>query len=125
MSPPVRQETLTDGELRWRLNVPPTEHPIFAGHFPAYPVLPGVIVLGWMLAGAERFLGRTLDGPTRLHNVKFPLVVLPGGEVELFVNPAAGGRLAVRVVSAAGTHATVVVEPRPAVTEPAATAPGQ
>ncbi len=111
MPPAPLKETLTDTALRWRLAVPPAGHPIFAGHFPGYPVLPGVIALGWMVAAAERFLGRELPVPTRLHNVKFPLVLLPGCEVELTITPAAAGRLAARVFSAEGTHATVVIEP--------------
>lgn len=111
MLPAPLEETLTDAGLRWRLVVPPAEHPIFAGHFPGYPVLPGVVILGWMTAAAEQFLGRRLDGPTRLHNVKFALVLLPGQEVEVLVTPAPAGRLAARVVSAAGVHASVVIEP--------------
>lgn len=104
-------ETITDSALEWRLVVPAADHPIFAGHFPGSPVLPGVVVLGWMVAAAERFLGRELAPPTRLHNVKFPLVLLPGQAVDLHVTPAPAGRLSVRVTSTGGTHATVIVEP--------------
>ena len=111
MLPTPLEETLTDAGLRWRLVVPPGEHPIFAGHFPGYPVLPGVIILGWMTAATERFLGQELDGPRRLHNVKFALPLLPGQEVEILVTPAPARRFAARVVSAAGIHASVVIEP--------------
>ncbi len=111
MLPNPLEETLTDAGLRWRLVVPPAEHPIFAGHFPGYPVLPGVIILGWMAAATERFFGRELNGPRRLHNVKFALAILPGQEVELLVAPTTAGRLAARVVSAAGMHASAVIEP--------------
>ena len=107
----LQVETIADSALHWRLLVPASDHPIFVGHFPGSPVLPGVVVLGWMIAAAERFLGRELLPPTRLHNVKFPLVLLPGQTVDLNVTPAPAGRLSVRVTSAGGTHATVVVEP--------------
>ena len=110
MSPAPFEESISATDLRWRLAAPPAEHPIFAGHFPGYPVLPGVIVLGWMMAAAERFLGREISGPTRLHNVKFPLVLLPGQEVELHVATTPSGRLAVRVFSPGGTHASVIIE---------------
>lgn len=111
MLPAPLEETLTEAGLRWRLVVPPAEHPIFKGHFPGHPVLPGVVILGWMTAGAERFLGRKLDGPRRLHNVKFTLALLPGQEAEILIAPAPAGRLAARVVSAAGAHASAVIEP--------------
>lgn len=117
MRPVPTRETLTDAALSWQLRVPASDHPVFAGHFPGYPLLPGVIILGWMLAGAERFLGRELSPPTRLHNVKFQVVLRPDEEVELTVTRGTagggGGRLLLnaRVTSAAGVHATVVVEP--------------
>ena len=111
MLPTPLEETLTDAGLGWRLVVPPVEHPIFAGHFPGYPVLPGVVILGWMTAATERFIGRKLDGPRRLHNVKFALALLPGQEVEILVAHAPAGRLVARVVSAVGTHASAVIEP--------------
>lgn len=110
--PDDRHETRpAAGGLAWRFRVPAAGHPIFAGHFPGHPVLPGVVALGWMLAAAERLLGRPGSGAT-LHNVKFQVVLLPGCEVELTVSPPGNaGRLAARITSAEGAHASVLIEP--------------
>lgn len=114
MLPPVLSETLTPAALSWTLQTPGVNHAIYAGHFPGHPVLPGVVALGWMLAAAERFLGRALSesGAATLHNVKFQVVLLPGQLVGLTVTPqSTAGRLAARLTSEKGTHASVLIEP--------------
>jgi 3-hydroxyacyl-[acyl-carrier-protein] dehydratase len=53
------------------------DHPAFAGHFPAYPVLPGAILLDEMLRIAAREL--TLDLTRwQIASAKFLNVVRPG-----------------------------------------------
>jgi 3-hydroxymyristoyl/3-hydroxydecanoyl-(acyl carrier protein) dehydratase len=116
MQPPSYVETRAPEALLWRFDVP-QESPFFEGHFPGHPLLPGVVTLGWMLAAAERFLGRPLQGGATLHNVKFQVVLLPGQTgVELTVVPQGdAGRLLTRVVSSAGVHASALIEPGAAV----------
>ena len=112
MLPPSFVETRTPTALLWRFDVP-TESPFFEGHFPGHPLLPGVVTLGWMLAAAERFLGRPLSSGATLHNVKFQVVLLPGQTgVELSVSAQGNaGRLAARVVSPIGVHASALIQP--------------
>ena len=109
MQPPVLQsETVSpDAGLRWTFQVP-VDSPFFQGHFPGHSILPGVVALGWMLAGAERLVGRRVQA-AELLNVKFQVVVLPGTLLELVVVPKANGRLQAMIRSEAGTHASVLI----------------
>lgn len=36
------------------------DHPVFAGHFPGHPIVPGVLLLDWALAAIEADLGQSL-----------------------------------------------------------------
>ena len=105
--PALSSESLTPEGLTWTFQVP-ADSPFFEGHFPGHPILPGVVALGWLLAGAERFLGRPL-GAVELLNVKFQVVVLPGTTVELSVAPKGSGRLQGSLRSEAGTHASALI----------------
>ncbi len=57
------------------------DHPVFAGHFPDAPVVPGVLVLSQVLDAAEIWLGGALQ-PARLRQAKFPAPWLPGMAVQ-------------------------------------------
>lgn len=46
----------------WRV---PDEHPVLPGHFPAYPVLPGALLLDWVI-------GLVSSYPRRLAGVASP-----------------------------------------------------
>ncbi len=107
MLPPHLTESLTADGLRWTFTVP-ADSPFLDGHFPGHPILPGVVALGWMLAAAERFLGRNLAG-IELLNVKFQVVILPGAELELALTPKPGGRLQGIIRSEAGVHASALI----------------
>lgn len=48
----------------------PAEHPAFAGHFPGYPIVPGVVLLDRVLQLAQAQLGNTVGG-WRVKQVKF------------------------------------------------------
>ncbi len=107
MQPALLSENLDGDGLRWTFRVP-AALPFFDGHFPGHPILPGVVALGWMIAAAERFLGRSVEA-AELLNVKFQVVILPGAELELTVAPKAGGRLQATVRSGAGVHASALI----------------
>jgi 3-hydroxymyristoyl/3-hydroxydecanoyl-(acyl carrier protein) dehydratase len=65
----------------WRV---PREHPIFAGHFPGMPLVPGVMLLEWTLAEVARALGIEPHG-LRIRESKFLVPLRPGDEAALFV----------------------------------------
>lgn len=57
-------------------------HPAFAGHFPGDPIVPGVLLLDWVLGGIEArepcLFKRGALLPGELSVVKFLLPVRPG-----------------------------------------------
>jgi 3-hydroxyacyl-[acyl-carrier-protein] dehydratase len=53
------------------------DHPAFAGHFPAFPVLPGAILLDEMLKAIELARGIDLRG-WHIRSAKFLHAVRPG-----------------------------------------------
>lgn len=103
------ERTGTDGSLILRLAVA-ADHPLFSGHFPGLPLLPGVAQLHWAACfGRERF--GIAGGFTRLINLKFQKPVLPGCELDLlFTWDAARRQLAFTYTSAAGQHASGKIE---------------
>lgn len=73
------------------LQVPET-HPMFAGHFPGQPIVPGA----WLLAQALRAL--QAEGPgdgevDRVETAKFHRAVPPGACLELTFTPAPSGAI--------------------------------
>jgi hypothetical protein len=60
----------------------PAELPLFAGHFPGLPILPGVALLAWASLLAEAYLG-VAPGFSVIDNLKFNAAVYPGESLEL------------------------------------------
>jgi 3-hydroxymyristoyl/3-hydroxydecanoyl-(acyl carrier protein) dehydratase len=108
--PNILTESRTaDGDVRLRLFVP-AELNLFAGHFPGFPLLPGVAQIHWAAQlGAERFAIES--GFSRLLNIKFQKPVLPDSELELLLKwDAARRQLSFTYDSAAGCHASGKIE---------------
>ncbi|WP_041863165.1 AMP-binding protein [Bordetella petrii] len=60
----------------------PLDLPVFLGHFPAAPVVPGVVQIEWALAQAQRHLSPGLQAAT-IENLKFQRLMRPGDQVTL------------------------------------------
>jgi 3-hydroxymyristoyl/3-hydroxydecanoyl-(acyl carrier protein) dehydratase len=52
------------------------DHPALPGHFPGRPIVPGVVLLEHVLAGAERWLSRSVHVGS-LQQAKFTRPLLP------------------------------------------------
>ena len=89
-----------DGDhLRAGVRVAP-ESPLFLGHFPGRPVLPGVAIPGLVAALADRVFGDArLAGMER---VKLVRPVLPGQRVDVTASRTSGGRLRFEITDASG-----------------------
>jgi 3-hydroxyacyl-[acyl-carrier-protein] dehydratase len=61
--------------------------PWFEGHFPDWPVLPGVSLLYGLLVALEADLG---SGPLELKNVRFRQVVVPGKSLDFRCSAPSG-----------------------------------
>ncbi|HMB56978.1 MAG TPA: AMP-binding protein [Arenimonas sp.] len=78
----------------------------FDGHFPAMPVLPGVVLLDWAIKfGREAF---AIDGAfARMDVLKFQLLVRPGTRLHLQIDwQTSVNTLGFRYTSRHGTHAS-------------------
>jgi 3-hydroxymyristoyl/3-hydroxydecanoyl-(acyl carrier protein) dehydratase len=53
------------------------DHPIFAGHFPGRPIVPGVMLLEWVQSEAARLLRRA-PATLRVREAKFFTPLEPG-----------------------------------------------
>ena len=84
----------------------PVDHPAFAGHFKGAPILPGVVLLAWVLEAAldEPTLARLIGPAPRIANAKFLSPVRPGDElsVQLSTSTSAQGQRLRFEVSCAG-----------------------
>lgn len=56
------------------------DHPVFSGHFPGHPIVPGVLLLGWAQTAIEVQLGQIIQG---LAEAKFHSPATPADELEL------------------------------------------
>jgi 3-hydroxyacyl-[acyl-carrier-protein] dehydratase len=87
------------------------DHPVFPGHFPDTPVVPGVLLLSQVLDAADQWLGAAVR-PLRLRQAKFPAPWLPGMQV-LATLERDGQRLRFEVTAGQQTLAQGVFELQP------------
>lgn len=84
------EAVLGDGGVRLRLRLP-ADMPLFVGHFPGHPILPGVLQIHWAIRLGESRL--PVAGTFRgLVNIKFQKPILPDAPVELTLHWDAGRR---------------------------------
>lgn len=71
-----------DGDTR-RFELAITEELIwFRGHFPGYPVLPGVVQLRWAVELSQECFGLEA-GPREVMRLKFKSIIVPPLDIEL------------------------------------------
>jgi 3-hydroxyacyl-[acyl-carrier-protein] dehydratase len=58
------------------------DHPIFAGHFPGRPIVPGVMLLEWVLTEAASSLRRS-PAAVRVREAKFFTPLEPGQRAQM------------------------------------------
>ncbi|MCL1075757.1 3-hydroxyacyl-ACP dehydratase FabZ family protein [Shewanella dokdonensis] len=88
--PPVLAHYFEGDEAHWQLQVP-VDYPAFAGHFPGYPVLPGVVQLDWAIRfGCQQFGYQT--AVAQLEVLKFQQLIQPGMQVLLSIQHLAEKR---------------------------------
>lgn len=58
------------------------DHPIFAGHFPGRPIVPGVMLLEWALSEAATSLQRS-PAAVRVREAKFFTPLEPGQRAQM------------------------------------------
>ncbi|SDX06275.1 3-hydroxyacyl-ACP dehydratase FabZ family protein [Thiocapsa roseopersicina] len=66
----------------------PLEHPVFEGHFPGRPIMPGSLLIDLVLAAWENSGG---DPVTSVPSVKFHRPVAPGDTLVLHFTPTITG----------------------------------
>lgn len=89
---PVLQDVALEssrGVLTGRLRVP-GDLPIFAGHFPAAPIVPGVVQLGWV-AELARAHGLAAGPFAGILSAKFRRILQPGVELQVRLQPDSSG----------------------------------
>jgi len=76
--------SLTDEGAQWHLFVRPDE-PVFAGHYPGQPILPGIYIFESLCQGVERVFAYR-GTPARIAGVRsmrFLLPFLPGSHMSI------------------------------------------
>jgi 3-hydroxymyristoyl/3-hydroxydecanoyl-(acyl carrier protein) dehydratase len=96
-----------NGATHW--TVPP-DHPVFAGHFPGTPILPGVMLLDAVLNAIAAATGTALD-ICEISAVKFLGPAGPGEELVIRHVLAAGGAIHFDVVAGARKIASGSIMP--------------
>ena len=94
--------------VRVSLDVPP-DHPVFAGHFPGQPLMPGALLLSEVLeamSGVPALVARVGRRPT-LAVAKFLMPVRPGNHLTIELQPEPAGARGVRFEVQCETHVVV------------------
>ena len=103
-------QTSSPADLQADLHIDvPMDHPAFAGHFPGHPVLPGVLLLAFVMQAlaARPLLAARVGATPRLDNAKFPHPVGPGARLRVALREQGTG-VAFEVWMASGAAETAV-----------------
>ncbi|MFF4508478.1 3-hydroxyacyl-ACP dehydratase FabZ family protein [Streptomyces sp. NPDC001401] len=118
-SPPLTEQSLEGTRVTVRVPVKRAGAQM-AGHYPGFPIMPGVLLIDCVRQAASSALGRELR-LCRIDRARFTRPLLAGDELELSLlvmpqTPQTGTRIAVRARAARGDGLTaadlsVVCEP--------------
>ncbi len=72
-------------QTSWRI---PADHPVFAGHFPGHPLVPGALLLDWVVERVAAYW-QVSSTALRIEQAKFAHPVLPDARVTLDLEPEA------------------------------------
>jgi 3-hydroxyacyl-[acyl-carrier-protein] dehydratase len=86
----------------------PAAHPVFAGHFPGRPIVPGVMLLEWVLDEIAR-VRQCAPRELRTREAKFFIPLGPDQAAELRLEPLAA-RCAFSIHRDAATIASGIVD---------------
>ena len=103
LNPEIVKASIGAGQAEFELHVPPELY-YLQGHFPAEPVLPGVVQVHWalQLAGEHFELRSKFAG---IQALKFHRVITPETPLKLDIEMLeAGGKVRFRYTSALGIH---------------------
>jgi 3-hydroxymyristoyl/3-hydroxydecanoyl-(acyl carrier protein) dehydratase len=95
-------------DLQWTVAA---DHPVFAGHFPGTPLVPGVMLLDAVLQHIAADSGCALE-PCEISAVKFLSPARPGEALTIRHSRAAGGALHFDVAAGARKIASGSIVPR-------------
>jgi 3-hydroxymyristoyl/3-hydroxydecanoyl-(acyl carrier protein) dehydratase len=81
LMPEIITESRNGETVTYVLRVPP-DLTHFAGHFPGFPILPGIVQIDWAVRLARRYLP-DLKGSQEINNLKFLALVRPDAVLTL------------------------------------------
>ncbi|HER34022.1 MAG: hypothetical protein JXJ30_10860 [Halothiobacillaceae bacterium] len=88
---------------------PDAADPVFAGHFPGDPLLPGALMVDWAVTSFQTQLGSPA-APGAIRQAKFPSPARPGVPLVLTSETAPRGRTRLTVSHADGHEPRIVME---------------
>jgi hypothetical protein len=106
-APPVVSWLSAPGRERFLLDLQP-ELPLFEGHFPEHPILPGIIQLHWAVLLSGACLGH-VHPPQKVLQLKYHNIAVPPRLIELSLEPREASKVRFHVSSHGCTHARGVL----------------
>ena len=79
--------TVLTTEKGLEITLPITQELIFfPGHFPVRAILPGVVMIDWVIELAEKYLSLRVKIPLQMEVIKFKQPVIAGDDVSITLN---------------------------------------